>query len=209
MYPGVWIGKEANENGILIHGESHYGETETTRGVIDFYLSENRKGNRDDWMRFFDRISKSFGYSEINENFWDKVFYGNYVEVPCGVGDNRADEAISVNRRDYNNHLFSFVNENDISSIVCFSQKVYFALPDLVGDEFCEGDIVIGKSSGGKRNIARICHYSATDKIREYCEVALKKPLMVYQVKHPSRGYNLDQARDFFYKLKELMPICK
>ena len=107
MYPGAWIGKKANENGILILGESHYGETETTRGAIEFYLSENRKGNRAEWMRFFDRISKSFGYSEINENFWDKVFYGNYVEVTCGVGDNRADEAISENRRDYNNHKYT------------------------------------------------------------------------------------------------------
>ena len=92
MYLGVWIGKEANENGILILGESHYGETETTRGVIEFYLSENHKGSRDAWMRFFDRISKSFGYYEMSEEFWDKVFYGNYIEMPCGVGDNKADE---------------------------------------------------------------------------------------------------------------------
>ncbi|SDB28536.1 hypothetical protein [Eubacterium oxidoreducens] len=209
MYPGAWIGKKANENGILILGESHYGETETTRGVIEFYLSENHKGSRDEWMRFFDRISKSFGYYEMSEEFWDKVFYGNYIEMPCGVGDNKADEAISENRRDYNNSLFSFVNENDINCIVCFSQKVYYAMPDLVGDEFCEEDIEIGKSSGGRRNIARICYYLATDEKRKHCEVSLEKPLTVYQVKHPSRGFDIGQAKEFFYKNKELMSICK
>lgn len=79
----------------------------------------------------FIRIAESFGYSDdLRRDFYDKVYFGNYVDRLCGKsGDNTAAKIIACYRQEYNDQLFTYINEHEIRYLVCFSKRVYWNLP--------------------------------------------------------------------------------
>lgn len=220
MFKGVFIGDKAmeQERKILILGESHHWaksdwdererspeeakeerrkklEDYTTKNVVNNYLSQyNSDGWKDKCYRFFDRIVKSFGIDPDRRSaFWDKVYFGNYVEGDlCGIGDNQAQILIDKNRDLYNSSLFSFINENKVDAVFCFSRRVYNALPCFEKDEKTVNKvqtIVVGKVGKNNDYLSK-CIYlpiARSGKIP-----SLKKELTVYGMRHPSGsgGYN-------------------
>lgn len=212
MYYGVWQGKELDDKRILILGESHYGDTDngSTAEVVKCYLYESKKADR--WQFFFDKIAESFGYTDDKDKFYEKVYFGNYVEELCGVGDNKASTAIKNHVIEYNNHLFEFVNKKRINVIVCFSKLTYFNLPGrTIVSPGSEEKTNIGKV-GEKRNYAhKYCYTQGVEYTR--CNVKLNKPLIVYAFRHPSgqAGYVSKQVLDYIKKecMKDLGGIVK
>ena len=163
-----------------------------TSGVVEGHLTG--KGG----YEFFNKIAATFGYSreDVGE-FYNKVFFANYIPVLCGRKNNMAADFISKNRTDYNNDLFEFVNQYSINTIVCYSRTSYNALPGLG-----EGETAIDKPIGqiaGKNNLAGVCNYINGVK-HKYCAIELKRPLIVYGLWHPSckGGFSIQQVYDFF-----------
>lgn len=193
MYKGEYCGKNAQN--ILILGESHHGGEEgsyTTTDVIKAYLENPAKIQ----YRFFDRIVETFGFSPDTDrkNFWNNVYFGNYIDELCGVGDDAAKKVVSKkgNREKLNRDLFDFIISKGIDTIYCFSILSYNHLPSITKNEGREEKIPIGKN-GSKNVLLRQCIYKKgvtfphTNKI-------LKNDLIVYGIWHPSKkgGYPLD-----------------
>ena len=44
------------------------------------------------------------------ESFWNNVYFANYVDGLCGIGDSKAKILIKNNKEIYNNELFEFIN---------------------------------------------------------------------------------------------------
>lgn len=209
-----WIGNHLNNNvKVLILGESHYDEesnygdkvTFPTSGVIEYYFIK-----RERWASFFDKIAASFGYEQGNaKNFYEQVYFGNYVDVVCGIQDtNCASYYIGLNRQKYNNDLFEFINQNGVNIVICFSKKVYDNLPKLGSkQEVCSSESIgqIGK----RNNILNYCLYYH-DIEHPYCDVKLKNDLKVFGIRHPSAkcGYKPEQVYMFMKKQEDVKHIC-
>lgn len=139
MYSGVYEGIAAavQPKRILILGESHHDLDPfgTTRQVVEDYL--NAENTTKQSLQFFHKIALSFGIDTGKDEekvlFWDKVFFGNYVEDsldgPGGEGDKTAEKLIAANRKLYNQNLARMVREHAIDRVFCFSDKVFDALP--------------------------------------------------------------------------------
>ncbi|MBR2410400.1 MAG: hypothetical protein IKB08_01615 [Clostridia bacterium] len=202
MHYGEFSGKNAKN--ILILGESHHisttDEKDKTAGVrasystaqcIIDYIAKPDEQN----YRFFDKIVSSFGFSPDSQRqeFWDSVHFGNYINVLCGVGDSVAKRFINENKTEYNDELFAFVNEHNISKIYCFSVNVYEnGLPSMAkGEESCKKD-TIGRLNG-KNVYLRHCLYRAGLE-HSGTNVVLKNDLTVYGISHPSSqsGYSIE-----------------
>ena len=220
MSPGEWRGKNISEsNRILILGESHYGEVESigkpvpyaTSGVVEEYLSHRGPGGESArWDRFFDRIAESFGYSyDRSRDFYEKIWFGNYVPVLCGKGaSNKAEHFMKISRKEYNDSLFSFVNKNDISVIVCFSKAVYWNLPSAA-DEDQDSYAEIRLSDIGRRgNVINIYEYKA-EVPHGACEIVLGKNLKVYGIRHPSAkcGFNAKAVYSCLMNMEDLRDL--
>lgn len=198
---------------VLILGESHYDDDNfgekvsfPTSGVVKRYFESRRK-----WSQFFDKMAASFGYDRDNaRQFYEKVFFGNYIDVVCGIGDSNAKHYADLNRDTYNSEWFDFINRNQIDVVVCFSKLVYNHFPSLndsgkneeIGKEYV-GDI------GGKANYVEYCTY-VPDKEHNHSSVKLKKPLKLYGIRHPSArcGYDPDQIYDYISTQEDLRQIC-
>ncbi len=195
MHYGEFAGK--NSSNILILGESHhiskYNVADMIAGVKASYKTEecmydyfNNRTNQDYF--FFDKIVESFGFNpdEEREKFWHSVYFGNYVNVLCGVGDNTAKKMIRENREKYNDELFTFVNRHNISTVFCFSINVFNnGLPALNNnsDETSKKQI-IGKLY--KKNVyIRHCLYRANVE-HAGSKVILDNDLEIYGIGHPS-----------------------
>ncbi len=198
---------------VLILGESHYDDTNIgekvsfpTSGVVKSYFESRYK-----WSQFFDKMAASFGYEKENAKmFFEKVFFGNYIDVVCGIGDNNASHYADLYRDTYNTEWFDFINKNEIDIVVCFSKRAYNHFPSLNDTSSYEksGNENVG-DIGGKSNIVEFCTYSSgTD--HQHCSVELIKPLKVYGIRHPSSsgGYNSDQIYKFVLKQDDLSQIC-
>ena len=100
MNHGEWIGSNIHEsNRMLILGESHYGDENgtnesmgkpvpyTTEGVVRAYKEHKIPGNsKARWDKFFDQMAACFGYPKgKGGDFYNEVFFGNYVPVLCGI----------------------------------------------------------------------------------------------------------------------------
>ncbi len=204
------------EKRILILGESHYDEDkEIASEVGPYYTSEVLKcflnaRKHVYWHNFFKRIADSFGYKESRQDFYDKVYFGNYVTVFCGKNSDVAKKAIKENRVEYNNRVFSFINDNKIDVLVCFSKTVYYALPDANdGDQRFEPIIVSPENIAQRRTIEK---YLYKEGVRHRgCEEILEKPLLVYGVNHPSGsyGFSADEIYDAFKKEEAFAELIK
>lgn len=240
MHLGEYKGKNADSKAkrILILGESHHwsaedwklspNETEeqaeerrskkakkyTTEKIVKSYL-ENYKthDNRASAYRFFDKIVLSFGIDpkQHREEFWSSVYFGNYVEVLCGIKDGVAKETLNdkTNRETYNDNLFNFINKNKIDVVVCFGRLVFNNLPSLNKEYLNEespkknGRIKEGIKVGKRNDYIGKCIY-LPDIEHKNTKVVLKKQLEVYGLRHPSAagGYNPQNYVDI---LKELL----
>ena len=217
MFKGVWCGKNVPKtNRILIMGESHYDSEEltarntapeyTTSDVVRCYLEKHPS-----WSSFFDRIAESFGYSSSDrERFYSKVYFGNYVEELCGVGDDRAQKSIKRNRDAYNTSLFNFINDNEIDILICFTKESYNNLPSFASSGETAGSELIGKigESGKKHNNAEYCNYVAGVE-HAHCDTVLKKTLKVYAFVHPTGqyGFNPSQVYEYCKKIEALKEL--
>lgn len=145
MYHGPYMGTAAEKQPkrILILGESHHDipPTMTTQQVVDGYLEGKH-------VQFFRDIANAFGiYAERAEEkalFWDKVFFGNYIDIsldgPSGEGDQTAEKLIVANKDRYNQQLAEFIKANQIDKIFCFSFRTFDkglpVAPTLIPDVF-------------------------------------------------------------------------
>lgn len=203
MYTGVFKGEKAEKQKVrvLILGESHHYETESTQKTVDGYLDKcKNEGHGEKCHGFFDQIVRAFGKDPETERkeFWNSVWFGNYIDKICGVGDFQAVKLLSnpTNRKTYNDDLFDFVNENQIDIIFCFSRRVYNHLPSLVkGDEYEEKIddkiYLLTKDEKQKPDYISYCKY-LPGLSHDHTTKQLKKSLDIYGMLHPSGRYGFN-----------------
>ena len=208
MNRGVWIGKKCDsQKGVLIFGESHYGDKNDrpgcfvefdTAGVIEEYFRhKQRKTSPANWDRFFDRIAGSFGYSKDNtELFYDKIYFGNYIDKYCGIGDYTARSIISTDRKRLNTDLFQYINETHVTAVVCFSVLVYDNLPERNIDLETAGEVKVIGRIGNRWNYVRRFVYRPGI-IYGGCDVILNDQLTVWAFRHPSAKSGYDEKQVF------------
>lgn len=219
MHQGEFIGSKAADQPkrILILGESHHWSSEddskteeerrvkaeaySTEDVVKTYLANynsNIGKERDQCYRFFDNIVHAFGINPDTSrtDFWERVYFGNYIDELCGVRDKIAAKILNSqgNREKYNSQLFSFIQEHKIDIVFCFSRRVYNKLPPT--------ECFDKEMSGDKTDTHRLdkCVYHPGP--RKSISVSLVKPVTVYGLKHPSQGFSYRRYQD---KLKELL----
>lgn len=203
MYTGVFKGEKAEKQKVrvLILGESHHYETESTQKTVDGYLDECKKeGHGEKCHDFFDQIIRAFGKDPETERdeFWNSVWFGNYIDKICGVGDLQAVKLLSnpANRKTYNDDLFEFVNDNQIDIIFCFSRRVYNHLPSLAkGDEYEEkiNDKIYLLTKAGKQKPDYISYCKYLPGLsHDHTTKQLKKSLDIYGMLHPSGRYGFN-----------------
>lgn len=189
MYNDVFVGKEAEaqQHRILILGESHHGSSSSTTYVVQHNYFSNPHGVN---YRFFENIVRTFGY-DVNdrEKFWNKVYFGNYMDSLCGIQDGVAKNRLKEKgaRERLNRDLFAFLSENKIEYIFCFSRMVYNNLPSLnkeLGDyEVCRNPLEV------KRYRLDQCVYHP--RLSE--DIGLQNKVTVYGFLHPSRCYSYNR----------------
>lgn len=219
MHHGVFIGAKAEKQKkrILILGESHHvsnnpkddialkpASYETKAVVTEHIVDENNKKAS---LHFFQKIGQSFAFpmetKDEKEEFWKYFYFGNYIDVLCGIKDGKAKSYLkeTENRRRMNDALFQFINENEIDVVVCFGRLVMDHLPSLNpqykkeedGGKLKDGKIFVG----GKRDYIGKCTY-LPDVEHKNTSVILKKRLEAYGLRHPSArgGYNAENYKD-------------
>jgi len=204
MHKGEFVGINAHkkQNRTLILGESHHVSTDsdittdkiagepasyTTASVVWEHL-EKLKNEKKEMHPFLTKIAQTFG-TEDQETFWQSVYFGNYIDVLCGIGNSVAKNQIKGNRIKYNDQLFQFVNKHKIEKIFCFSILAYKNLPELSDDEESTWEAV--GMRGNRRVFLRQCQYKAGLQ-HEGTSVILQQNLRVYGISHPQAkgGYS-------------------
>ena len=199
MHNGVFEGERAKKQKarILILGESHHVSTDpkvttdkvagvpasyTTTSVVQEHLDKRKTHD------FLTKIAKTFG-AEEEDAFWQSVYFGNYIDVLCGIGSSLAERQIADNRKEYNDQLFGFVNEHNISKIFCSSVLAYKNLPDLGDSEESKRETI--GMRGNRRVFLRQCQYKAGTQ-HKGTSVILQQNLHVYGISHPQAkgGYS-------------------
>lgn len=166
----------------------------TTKVVDDYLINYNTYSGREreKCYRFFDNIVLAFGMNpETNRiDFWEMVYFGNYIDEICGVRDQYATNLLKNqdNREKYNDQLFNFITEYKIDIVFCFSRKVYNNLPPL--EDF---DIEIPGEKGNSQRLDKCVYYPGK---RKQNKISLKKPVIIYGLHHPSQGFSYRAYRD-------------
>ncbi len=207
MFKGVYKGKEANnqKSRVLILGESHYSKDGSsdfsTQGVLENY----HKNPTESKYRFFRKIAESCGIKIGNINideefdqFWNKVYFGNYIEEICGIGDSRAKDFAKQNRDSYNDNLFRFVNENSIDVIFVFGRLIYNNMPSCSKDEAVNIVATEQLWVGKKRDRIDSVKYEPNIE-HSHTKTLLLKELKVYGMRHPSAksGYCVENYQQY------------
>ena len=218
MHYGEYEGAAAatQQRKVLILGESHYSQdpavkqgTPGNRGtccVVEDYLTDKESRDRQ-LTRFFHNIALAFGIDvgkdEEKKLFWDKVFFGNYVDVLCGVQDGTAERLMKQNKETYNQELAEFVNRHQIDTVFCFGLGVFDCLP---GDHYAGilpgevGDTVSGKKFEENQSI-ELAGY-----LCEPPSGPFDHPVRIYGMTHPSRpGFS---PKPFVEYLKPVFENC-
>ena len=198
MHQGVFEGEKAKAQQIrvLILGESHHYETPSTQKTVGGYLLKCRKdGHAEGCHHFFEQIVRAFGRAPETEReeFWHNVWFGNYINELCGVGDSQAVNLLSdeEKRKRYNDDLFEFVADEKIDIIFCFSRRVYNKLPGFAGGEKEEiiraGEFLRTKDGKSKKDYISYCKYLPG--AHKHTNKPLKRAVEVYGMLHPSGRY--------------------
>lgn len=212
MYTGVFKGQNAKK--ILILGESHHYETEATQKTVDGYLDMCRKeGHSEKCHEFFDQIVRAFGKDPATdrETFWNNVWFGNYINELCGVGDSQATDLLAKekNRIRYNDDLFAFVASKEIDIIFCFSRRVYNKLPSFATGEKEEiinvGSFLQTKDGKPKRDYISYCKYLTG--FHKYTSKPLERAVEVFGMLHPSGRYGF-APENYAPELKKRIESC-
>lgn len=208
MHHGVFEGKKAKDQlvKILILGESHYWsenkkeEDKLTSKVVETYLEQYNspvRSERDRAYRFFDYIVRAFSVDpELNrEGFWNKVYFGNYIDEPCGIRDSIATNLLKITAKceELNRQLFAFIEENEIDVVFCFSRRVYSALPQLEKQD-SENEV-----DGADAHRLEKCIYNPGS--RENLDINLNKPVTFYGLRHTSQGFSYRKYQDRIKKV--------
>lgn len=213
MFKGVYEGKNAKHQSkrILILGESHYDkdgyDNFTTKSVIEnYHLNPNEKK-----YNFFHKIAQCFSVktNDIDkefECFWSNVYFANYVDELCGIGDSKAKSLIENNKKEYNDELFEFINKNEIDIVFVFGRAVYNNLPSCSKNKTAaekqpdldNGNLFVGK----KRDFIRHCVY-LKGKQHKNAKTILKRDVHVYGLRHPSArcGFNAENYKPYLKNL--------
>ena len=202
MHHGEYIGAKAAKKRILILGESHriskdtisddrtcgVAATYTTAGVVEEYLRTNNT------LTFFKKIGEAFGQPMKSQEdkiaFWEQFYFGNYIDVLCGVRTDAAKAYLCTadHRQAMNDALFDFINHHKIDVVVCFSRLVYNHLPSLNRRHKAKedlGKVVCPALVGGKTDYIAQCRFLPSIP-HAHTAVTLEKPLSVYCLRHPS-----------------------
>ena len=197
MHEGVFEGEKARDQKVkvLILGESHYWgedkkeEDKLTSKVVENYLEQYNstiRSERDRSYRFFDYIVRTFGVDPelYRERFWNNVYFGNYIDEPCGVRDSRASKLLKIagKREELNRQLYKFIKENKIDVVFCFSRRAYSALPQLEKQD-SENEV----DGADAHRLEKCIYYSGS---REGVNIALDKPVTFYGLRHTSQGFS-------------------
>ena len=208
MHHGVFEGKKAKDQlvKILILGESHYWsenkkeEDKLTSKVVETYLEQYNspvRSERDRAYRFFDYIVRTFSVDpELNrEGFWNKVYFGNYIDEPCGIRDSTATNLLKIPDKcvELNRQLFAFIEENEIDIVFCFSRRVYSALPQLEKQD-SENTV-----DGVDAHRLEKCIYNPGS--RENLDINLNKSVTFYGLRHTSQGFSYRKYQDRIKKV--------
>lgn len=213
MFKGVYEGKNAKHQSkrILILGESHYDkdgyDNFTTKSVIEnYHLNPNEKK-----YNFFHKIAQCFSVktNDIDkefECFWSNVYFANYVDELCGIGDSKAKSLIENNKKEYNDELFEFINKNEIDIVFVFGRAVYNNLPSCSKNKTAaekqpdldNGNLFVGK----KRDFIRHCVYLKGEQHKN-AKTILKRDVHVYGLRHPSArcGFNAENYKPYLKNL--------
>ena len=213
MFKGVYEGKKAKcqNKRILILGESHYDkdgyDNFTTKSVIEnYHLNPNEKK-----YNFFHKIAQCFSVNTNDidkefECFWSNVYFANYVDELCGVGDSKAKNLINNNRKKYNNELFEFINKNEIDIVFVFGRTVYNNLPSYSKNEntaekqpnLDNGNLFVGS----KRDFISHCVYLKGEQHKN-AETELNRDIHIYGLRHPSArcGFNAENYKSYLKNL--------
>ena len=118
------------------------------------------------------------------------VYFGNYIDVSCGIGDGLARAAVEDNRAKCNDDLIAFIVQDEIDYVFCFSRLVYNNLPKLYRENGDNERCILE----GRTHYLMKCLYCPGQ--RGDMKQWIKKPLVVYGLKHPSRGYSPQKYRE-------------
>ncbi|MDO4379121.1 MAG: hypothetical protein Q4C64_08365 [Erysipelotrichia bacterium] len=213
MFKGIYEGKNAKcqNKRVLILGESHYDkdgyDNFTTKSVIEnYHLNPNQKK-----YNFFHKIAQCFSVNTNDidkefEYFWNNMYFANYVDKLCGIGDSKAKNLIKGNRKEYNNELFDFINKNEIDIVFVFGRTVYNSLPS-----YSENKTAIEKQPnldndnifvGNRKDFIAHCVY-LKDESHENADIKLNKDIHIYGIRHPSAqcGFKLENYKPYLKKL--------
>lgn len=222
MYNGVYEGnndkvKLLNKK-ILILGESHYSKDENCDFTTDSVIKNYHDNPKESKYHFFHKIAQSFNIdtndidTEFSE-FWDYIYFGNYIHDLCGINDKRAKNFLGKKayRKECNNKLFDFINNNNIEIVFVFSRLTYNNLPGFSKkhkkDENLEnadnGNLTVGKSKEYRDWISH-CKYLANIE-HPNVDVILNKDIEVYGMRHPSArgGYRIENYCNILGELFE------
>ncbi len=128
----------------------------------------------------------------------------------CGKGDTKkAKYFMKQNRTEYNNDLFSFVNQNQISVLVCFTKATFWNLPAASDEDRGTYRKIELPLIGGRANTINIYEY-APGVNHGSCDVILEASLKVYGIRHPSArgGYESKPVYDVLSQEDCLKNIC-
>ena len=98
MFKGEYQGTKVDElsKKILVLGESHHSSDENDDFTTNWVITTNyRNSPKESKYQFFHKIAQSFNIDtdDINDEFsefWDYVYFGNYIGKLCGIKDRRA-----------------------------------------------------------------------------------------------------------------------
>lgn len=117
---------------------------------------------------------------EQRNDFWNRVYFGNYIDRLCGVRNDAAKKLLKFdeNRKKYNEQRFSFIREKEIDIVFCFSRKVYNHLPALENDDKDEAD--------EEKDTHRLNKRTYCPGKRNQLSEFLIKPVVIYGLRHTS-----------------------
>lgn len=213
MFKGVYEGENAKYQNkrILILGKSHYDkdgyDNFTTKSVIEnYHLNPNEKK-----YNFFHKIAQCFSVNTNDidkefECFWSNVYFANYVDELCGIGDSKAKSLIENNKKEYNNELFEFINKNKIDIVFVFGRTVYNNLPSYSKNKTAaekqpdldNGNIFVGS----RRDFISHCVYLKGEQHKNV-KAVLKRDVHIYGLRHPSTqcGFNVENYKPYLKNL--------